>query len=173
MKETGIENGKEGTGEELEKVREEFEAYRGGSVGRRDLPEELWMKAVGLLERYPASTVCRELRLNSQRLNSKRSSGQGTGSVERHGGGQRKRSRGSRSTPDFLELSAGQIATAGGRRGSEIERGSGQYGACDELTNSSWTITIERADGTRLTARLPGNWAGIEALCTRFLTEAR
>jgi hypothetical protein len=173
MNEAGIEKGREETREELERVREEFEAYRGRSEGRRDLPEELWMKAVGLLERYPASRVCRELRLNSKRLNTKRYGEGATGRAAIRVGGERNRGRGSKSGAEFLQLSAGQIATASGVTVSKKEKGRGHGAVWEAPADSSCSITIERTDGSRLTVRSAGSQAVIEAICTQFLTEAR
>jgi hypothetical protein len=53
----------------LEEVHAQFEAWRADSGhARRAFPERLWRAAVGLLDRYPSSVVCRRLRLNATRF---------------------------------------------------------------------------------------------------------
>ena len=52
---------------ELEEVVRQFEAWRAKPHGRL-IPEELWKAALGLLDRYAPSTICRHLRLNAGRF---------------------------------------------------------------------------------------------------------
>lgn len=47
---------------EIEEVLRQFETWRANRHGRL-IPEELWKAAVGLLDRYSASTICRHLRV--------------------------------------------------------------------------------------------------------------
>lgn len=52
---------------ELEDVVRQFEAWRAKPHGRL-IPEELWKAALGLLDRYAPSTICRHLRMSPARL---------------------------------------------------------------------------------------------------------
>jgi hypothetical protein len=52
---------------DLERVLAEFDAWRARPRGRL-IPDRLWTAAVGLLDRYSASRICRQLRLNPTRF---------------------------------------------------------------------------------------------------------
>lgn len=52
---------------ELEDVVRQFEAWRAKPHGRL-IPEELWRAALGLLDRYAPSTICRHLRVGPARF---------------------------------------------------------------------------------------------------------
>ena len=52
---------------ELEDVVRQFEAWRAKPHGRL-IPEELWKAALGLLDRYAPSTICRHLRMSPARF---------------------------------------------------------------------------------------------------------
>jgi len=58
---------------ELEDVGDQFEAWRAKPHGRL-IPAELWKAALGLLDRYSASTICGHLRLNAGRFKQMRES---------------------------------------------------------------------------------------------------
>ncbi len=51
----------------LSEVEKQSESWRSKPHGRL-IPEELWNAAVGLLDRYTPSAICRHLRLNSARF---------------------------------------------------------------------------------------------------------
>ena len=53
---------------DLNHVKAEFTAWRARRVGRQAIPPALWTAAVTLLEHYPISVVCRELKLPHHRL---------------------------------------------------------------------------------------------------------
>jgi hypothetical protein len=198
MSETGSANGIGEAKNDLERVREEFEFFRAGSIVRRELPEELWSKAVGLLERYPINVVSRELRVNWQRLKSKRDGGAGQRAVSErakrtsrgHVQGvlsdsvQTGVSRGTRAAGAFLQVSAGETAPANKLTGVGGEEK--RPGLSDTLCNprigtdtgsvprdGTCCITIDRVDGSRLTIRVAADLGSVESLCSRFLTEAR
>jgi len=52
---------------DLESVLAEFEGWRAKPRGRL-IPDKLWRGAVGLLDRYSSSVICRHLRLNPARF---------------------------------------------------------------------------------------------------------
>lgn len=52
---------------DLERVLAEFDAWRARPRGRL-IPDRLWTAAVGLLDRYSVSRICRQLRLNPTRF---------------------------------------------------------------------------------------------------------
>ena len=74
---------------ELSEVEKQFESWRSKPHGRL-IPEELWNAAVGLLDRYTPSAICRHLRLNSARFKKVRKTHGAVVSAKRLKGGQRR-----------------------------------------------------------------------------------
>lgn len=147
----------------IDSVRAEFEEWRSQRIGRGPIPKTLWAKAVSLLDRYPISTVSRELGLNSKRLSENRD---GNPKVVRRRLRNRTRSTVSdnlKPTPQFLQLSVSQAASVGRPVKGNPRRSEGPV----HQTTSS--IVIERADGSRLILRMPIDSTVIELLCSSFL----
>jgi hypothetical protein len=147
---------------DIDMIRAEFEAWRSQRVGRPRIPKTLWDRAVSLLEHYPISTVSRELRLNAKRLSEAHN---GNGKIVRR---RNKRGRaaivsGSPTLiPDFLQLSVNQRASIDRANHDAQEPAS-------SIQQSVCSIVIERADGSRLTLRIPNQLLAIETLCSSFL----
>lgn len=54
--------------DKLSNVRAAFSSWRNQSNRKRQIPKELWLQAISLLDQYPISRVATELRLNQARL---------------------------------------------------------------------------------------------------------
>src|SRR3989442_12548828 len=63
---------KEKSSPDLPFVRTEFEAWRARRIGRKRIPESLGAAALALLDRYPLTLICRELRLSPKQLRKRR-----------------------------------------------------------------------------------------------------
>src|SRR5258708_4265544 len=181
--------------ESLETVEAAFEEYRQRRLGNRALPEELWARAGGLLEAYPITQVCRELRLNSKRLSEQRARLQAKRILPEAAAS----AGGRREAPGFIAVSVGQIAAARRRAESALNRqsarvssGAAEVAAKPPITPrpgpvpniaangaiaAGCSITVERADGWRLSLNVAGESnAGsnaplsrvVEVLCARF-----
>ena len=74
---------------DLERVLAEFDAWRARPRGRL-IPDRLWTAAVGLLDRYSASRICRQLRLNPTRFKQVRAA-RGVVARPRRSAGRRRR----------------------------------------------------------------------------------
>jgi len=147
---------------DIDVVRAEFEEWRSQRVGRPPIPKTLWAKAVSLLDRYPISSVSRELRLNSKRLSENRD---GNPKVARR---RRKRTRATVSdnltpTPQFLQLTVNEAASV-----DRPSKGNAEQSE-DSFQLSTCSIVIERADGSRLTLRIPNDPTLLESLYSSFL----
>jgi len=94
---------------DIDLVRAEFEEWRSQRVGRPPIPKTLWAKAVSLLDRYPISTVSRELHLNSKRLSENRD-GNPKAARRRRNRTQATVSESLKSTPQFLQLTVNEAA---------------------------------------------------------------
>lgn len=55
----------------LSSVRTAFDSWRNGRLKRQSIPDELWQKAVHLLDDFPITLVAKELRLNTGHLRQK------------------------------------------------------------------------------------------------------
>ena len=55
----------------LSAARAAFETWRNGRVKRQTIPDELWQKAVSLLDQYRITHVAKELGLNTRHLRKK------------------------------------------------------------------------------------------------------
>lgn len=137
---------------DLDLVQAQFDDWRSSRVGRPHIPDSLWAAAIGLLDQYPISMVSERLRLNLTRLQQRRD-----GDVSRASGGKRKNKRrgGQRSAAqpaaDFLQLATPNATLPPG------------------MAQASYSIIIERVDGSRLTLRLPADRQALQSLCTSFL----
>lgn len=146
----------------IDAVRAEFEEWRSQRIGRGPIPKTLWAKAVSLLDRYPISTVSRELHLNAKRLSENRD---GKPKIVRR---LRNRTRSTVSdnlkpAPQFLQLTANQAASVVRPANPNPRRSEGPF------QPSTSSIVIERADGSRLILRIPIDSTVIELLCSSFL----
>ena len=130
---------------DLQQVKTIFETWRAGRVGKERLPEHLWASAVALLDHYPFSVVCRELRLKPDYLRKR----MGTARQQMQPTAKR----------DFLSLTAGQLIDI------PISAKTKQISAA----TTECRIVIEHSDGSRLTLTMPADWTRIEALCGSFL----
>jgi len=52
----------------IKQVKAQFEAWRKRRSGREPIPDTLWSAANSLLEKYPISQICRELRVNYNQI---------------------------------------------------------------------------------------------------------
>jgi hypothetical protein len=132
---------------DLDKVHAQFEAWRAAGHARRAFPERLWRAAVGLLDRYPSSVVCRRLRLNATRLARVREALGAT----RAGG-----------AAAFVELPALHALAAPTMAGAAAVEGTGPRSAC--------RVVLEPATGGRLSvelARVDAAW--LEVVCRSLL----
>src|SRR6266700_1450851 len=160
--------------ESLETVEAAFEEYRQRRLGNRALPEELWARAVGLLEAYPITQVCRELRLNSKRLSEQRARLQAKRILPEAAAS----AGGRREAPGFIEVSVGQIAAARRRAESSLNRrapsppGRGPKPVSPRPNGEidrKCSIIIERPDGWRLSLKVSGESQTVaETLCASF-----
>jgi hypothetical protein len=142
---------KQNSSPELHIVRAEFEAWRARRIGRTRIPESLWASALALLDRYPLTLICRELRLSPTQL--------------------RKRCAADNHRPQqhqpqqqaFLELSTRALPTP------TLSARSSASDSAPLPTDRACRVLLERADGSRLSLTLPLDWLRIEALCASFL----
>ena len=116
---------------DLDGVHAQFEAWRAAGHIRRAFPERLWRAAVGLLDRYPSSVVCRRLRLNATRFARVR---EALGSAQ---AGQ---------AAAFVELPALQAWSTAVAVGAGAADGSGPSIGC--------RVVLETATGARLSVEL-------------------
>jgi hypothetical protein len=142
---------KENSSPDLHFVRTEFEAWRARRIGRTRIPESLWTAALALLDRYPLTLICRELRLSPTQLRKRRAADN------------QKLQQRQQPQQAFLELSSRALPTP--KRSAR----SGASDSAHPLTDGACRVMLERADGSRLSLTLPLEWMRIEALCTSFL----
>lgn len=154
---------------DLEGVRAQFEQWRLRS-GRRHIPDDLWVAAIGLLDYYPVSVVSEHLRLNSARLQQQeqRLSSQPPAAA--------------RTPPALTGRSARCPVTRSKSKRTEAMGNSQPALEFLELTpqgqispfrtpQAACSIIMERSDGSRLTLRLPPDARMIESLCASFLKQ--
>lgn len=132
----------------LARVRAEFDQWRSSGSGRGRIPDRLWRLAVALLDSFPTSIVCKELRLSPGDLRKRR---RVVDAALEHA---------APSMPAFVELRAVDLA-----RDSRLS-------SPPTLAASAGSVraVLERGDGSRLTLDLPSDaGASIDALVTAFL----
>ena len=149
---------------DLAAVREELDRWRAARSPRQPIPDELWARAVALLEHHSPTAICRELRLNSSRLRERAGS---AAPPRRRGRPPKPRqmpastiSPPTRSRKSFLEVSASELPDrlrhlAAPRTGS--------------APSPSASVLIERPDGARLRVEIAADAPGLEARCSAFL----
>jgi hypothetical protein len=142
---------KQNSSPDLHGVRAEFEAWRARRIGRTRIPESLWAAALALLDRYPLTLICRELRLSPTQLH-KRCAADNPKLPQRQPPQQA-----------FLELSSHALPTP------KLLARSVASDSAALLTDGACRVMLERADGSRLSLTLPLDWLRIEALCASFL----
>ena len=113
--------------DELTAIREEFAEWRRSKKGRT-VPDDLWRKAIALLDTHRQSHVCELLRVNSNRLAMKRFELCGIEPDPRRSGRKPRKQR-------FVEIPV--VAPEALRTPAE--------------QNSKVKLVAERADGARLT----------------------
>lgn len=157
---------------ELEEVLRQFETWRANRQGRL-IPKELWKAAVGLLDRYSASTICRHLGLDAGRFKQIR---------EAHGGVKGSRAVGRRrsSSPRerrnvaskpvkalaprnnaFVELPALGVGTGSGLSAAMLREPEGGPAGC--------RLSLESAAGTLTFATVGQERRLVEAVCRLVL----
>jgi hypothetical protein len=143
---------------DLEQVKALFAAWHSTRhSGRERIPENLWAAAIALLESYPISVVCRELRLKPDYLRKRAQANGFKLSPKRKTKQQR----------EFLSLTAGQLIT---RPAVLNMSGSSATQAEDNSSaTSSCRIVLERFDGSRLMLCLPADCLGVNELLYNFL----
>jgi hypothetical protein len=149
---------------DLAAVREELDHWRSGRSPRQPIPDELWAKAVALLEHHSPTAICRALRLNSARLRERAGS---AAPARRRGRPPKARtSPASKAAPglssrsSFLEVPA-----------SEIPDRLRHFAAPRPSSTSTLParVLIERPDGARLSVEFAADAPSLEALCSAFL----
>lgn len=134
---------------DLNSIRAEFEAWRSQRKGRERISENLWAAAISLLDYYPVTKVCRELKLNLKQLQKRSKS---NGKVVRQGRKTRKA---------FLEVSAGDLSKVLPlSNNAQLSNGS----------DKTCRIVFERSDGSRLSLNLPVECNLIQSICNNFLS---
>jgi hypothetical protein len=142
---------KENASPDLHLVRTEFEAWRARRIGRQHIPKSLWASALALLDRYPLTLICRELRLSPKQLRKRRAADN------------QKPQQRQPPQQAFLELSSRALPTP------QRSARSVAPDSAPPLTDGACRVMLERADGSRLSLTLPLDWLRIEALCASFL----
>ena len=137
--------------DDLARTRMAFDTWRSSQPGRRRIPDHLWDAALALLDRYPLSRVCRELRLSPKQLR------------------QRKLSVARSLTPDavsglhFVEMRASDLSLASATSPAVTN-------SHHRSAEANLHMIFERTDGSRLTlCLLPSDWDHITALCQGFM----
>lgn len=133
---------------DLERVLAEFAAWR-AKPRRRRIPDRLWTAAVGLLDRYSASLICRQLRLNSTRFQQARDARGGVARPRRPAG--RRTGAPDRVMPRtrgrvFAELPPLAVAGAGGIMPAPMSDAPRRAAACRLIVESAGgTLTVVTA----------------------------
>lgn len=165
---------------DLDAVLTQFEAWRVGGRRRR-IPEDLWRSALGLLDRYRASTICRRLVLNPSRFKQMRGVVGGP-DIEQGRGPRRKR----RSVARTAHLMRSGRRSASGERATDSTRpafvelaplGPGVLSALASplradggRTATECRLVVSTSSGARLTVELmSADVAVIEAICRSVL----
>ena len=152
---------------DIERVAAEFEGWRARRKGRV-IPAGLWKAAVGLLDRYSSTMICRRLRLNQSRFRDERE-GRGREVVVRRGGAARaaqelvltRRSATASATAGrFVQLPALGIAVANSPTAG--------HGAEKFWGSAGCRITIESGRGTLTLVTTTHDAALADAVC-RFV----
>ena len=124
----------------LEQTRAAFQSFRSSHQNKRTrLPEDLWQMAISLLDSFSITRVCRELRLDPQRLRKHRPASNSTPSAAL------------RPALHFCEVKAAtqNLATVG----PSSTEASADYSS----TALSLRLVLERPDGTRLSVSVPAS----------------
>jgi hypothetical protein len=145
---------------DLQEVKTLFKNFRARRVGNQKprLPEQLWGEAIALLERYPFSVVCRELRLKANYLR-QRAEAARQGSTAKFKLHRSAKKPGAKPQQDFLSLTAGQLSAV--PISTELIQPDSSSNEC--------RVMIERRDGSRLQITVPMDWSRLETLCAGFL----
>jgi hypothetical protein len=138
---------------DLDQVKAEFQAWRKRRVGRERIPEHLWAAAIELLNRYPISTVQKQLLLNLNQLKQRSANSQ--------------LNKQPLAKQQFLEIKPAEIAAL--QPHSSNNRRS--LSSIKPVTEPICRIAFERNDGSRLTISLPADSNIIPAICANLLRE--
>lgn len=146
------------TASSLQTLKTELDTWRTQQIGRKQIPQYFWDKAVELMPGHSITAVCRELRLDYQKLKKHLLSVNNTVN---------------NTPPTFLELVGSQLtnstsaSTSTSTSASTLAPISDQY--CNSPSTPTCQILIERRDGSKLTLHLPNDWLQIATLCNNFL----
>lgn len=157
-----------GSAPDLDDVRARFETWRARGP-RQTIPDELWLAAASLLDRYTAHTICTTLRLNEARFRAKR---------RELGAAQPPRSSSPRRSA--RPLAAGSAASTSTRsalaRSDFVElalAASPDPRTAAERAAASCSLLIERPDGSRFQIDgLAPDSDALLALATGFLARS-
>jgi hypothetical protein len=143
---------------DIDQVKAEFQAWRKRRVGRERIPEHLWAAAIELLNRYPISTVQKQLLLNLNQLKQRLANSR----LDKH----------PLSMQQFLEIKPAEIAASSGQSpSSNNSRNSRSSDSIRPVGESICRFTFERSDGSRLTISLPADSNIIPVICANLLRE--
>ena len=138
---------------DLDQVKAEFDNWRKRRVGSEPIPDHLWKAALKLLGHYPISKICQQLRVNHQQLQKHKNTD--------HRAASWKIKPKSNAKPAFLELNAGDLATAIKAHKNKLALPATQDPVCH--------IIMERNDGSRLIILLPADVNIIPAICANLM----
>ncbi len=138
--------------DDLTRTRHSFERWRAKRQRRTRIPEDLWDRAISLLDHHPITRVARALRLDPAELRKRRLASHPPLMPN------------SAPQPHFLEALASDLSPATAATLTPDPR------RPRPTTEAAWRLQIERADGNRLTLSLPSSeWAQVQALYSLFL----
>jgi hypothetical protein len=131
---------------EIAAVRAELENWRAQRKGKERIPEQLWRAAIGLLKDHSLYKVSHALKLNPKQLEQRSNL---TKPVNR------------KQSQPFLEVSAKELSSSF----SQIKNSEIPVTTPAQLCQ----LIFERADGSRLTLKLPAEISLIESICQSLL----
>ena len=138
--------------DDLARTRRSFELWRAKRQRRTRIPEDLWDKAISLLDHHPITRVARELRLDPAELRKRRLAAHPPPVPN------------SSPAPHFLQVQVSDLSPATAETLTPDPR------RPRRTMEAAWRLQIERADGHRLTLSLPSSeWAQVQALYSLFL----
>jgi hypothetical protein len=136
---------------ELIDIKAKFDAWRAARGKRGRIPEQLWELALSLVDRYPLTTIVKELHLNMRQLKLRLDD--------------QKAEPAKAIKTEFLEITTQQIDTINSKAVSAYMPSQAQGSRIE------CKIVLKKVDGNKLKLRLPIEWQQIESLCNSFLRQ--
>lgn len=146
---------------DLEDVVEAFESWRADREHRR-IPEDLWKVAVGLLDRYAPSTICRHLRLNLDRF---RAVQRELGATPRRGGGRRRSTAGRRAGAVAQRVVSQSSSITPVNATGFMELTPSLRSVAEAAAGSHCRLTLENGTGTLSVVSSASDALLLEAVC--------